>query len=65
MHSASSQPYEGFFNLSMGYRRDADIPCPYGYVVKDATPATDLPSNEEWTASLKVHPHLAMFTPSD
>jgi hypothetical protein len=36
----------------MGYRRDADIPCPYGYVIKD--PTKNVPSDEEWKHMLMV-----------
>lgn len=33
--------FAGFYNLSMGFRRDADLPCPYGYTIKRPVPRTD------------------------
>jgi hypothetical protein len=52
MHSGNSAPADNFYNMTMGYRRDAALPCPYGYVVRAPTP--DLPNNAEWKAMLKV-----------
>lgn len=34
-----------FFNWTLGYRRDADVPCPYGYVVKRKRPLSSLTKN--------------------
>lgn len=33
MHSSASAPYPNFYNLTLGYRRDSDAPCPYGYSI--------------------------------
>lgn len=41
--SVGSQYSHNFFNLTLGFRRDADVPCPYGYAIKRREPWESLP----------------------
>ena len=49
IHASAQEPYEGFYNLTMGFRRDADMPCPYGYATRRKL-SRDEEEMKEWTA---------------
>uniref|UniRef100_A0A914XHY8 Fucosyltransferase n=1 Tax=Plectus sambesii TaxID=2011161 RepID=A0A914XHY8_9BILA len=55
-HHTPNVPYPNYFNMSLGYRRDAALPSPYGYAIKlnnPLSPAEAQLSDEQLKAKTK------------
>ena len=41
VHHHAQEPYAGYFNMSLGYRRDSILASPYGYAIQLNKPLPD------------------------